>query len=75
MNISTIYYDFNILFILCSFETKMGSIFIFWTPFCIFYRFNDFCPRMAKWGVYLFIGCILLTKSLYCKCAALTRMP
>jgi len=38
----------NTLFTLCPFETKIESIFIFWTEIVFLNRSSDFCPKMAK---------------------------
>jgi hypothetical protein len=40
-----------LIFTLCHFKTKMGSIFIFWTVIVFLNQSSDFCPRMAKMGV------------------------
>jgi hypothetical protein len=39
-------------FTLCPFVTKKGSNFYFWTGNVFPNRSSDFCPKMAKGGVY-----------------------
>jgi hypothetical protein len=42
---------FPTLFTLCHFEKKR-VFFLFWTGNVFLNRSSDFCPRMAKWGVF-----------------------
>jgi len=65
----------NILFTLCPFETKMRSIFIFGSGFVFLTGQVNFVPEWPKGEFISFIGYILLTKLLLCKCAAVTGMP
>jgi hypothetical protein len=48
-------WSFYTLFTLCPSETKRGSICQFWTGNVFSTQSSDFCPRMAKWGVRLFL--------------------
>jgi hypothetical protein len=58
---------FITLFILCPFVTKRGSNFYFWTGNVFPNRSSDFCPRMAKRGVFSILSLFCVsTKSLLC---------
>jgi len=63
---------FILCFTLCPFERKMGSMLVFGLGI----GQVIFVPEWPKGEFVSFcIGCILLTKSLSCNIATLTRMP
>jgi hypothetical protein len=65
---------FNTLFTFCPFETKIESIFNFWTGIIFLTGQVNFVPEWLNWEFVRFIGYILLTKLLPYQCTTVTGM-